>query len=326
MLKPYQVQVEVSSYCDLKCYGCMRNNDSSKKAFMEPELFYEILDKIDFPCVLTPWINGEPTMHKEFHKFAKKMNEKKQRYCLTSNASKWHDDIYQTITEKNSSCYQLIFSVDGLHEKTHDSIRNGSNLEIVKKHIERFLNLKNEKKSNIDFGIKIVDKGQDYEEIEEFIYYWLSYGIDFIARTRMYYPQIPFSIRRYPCRVFADKKGVLSIRQDGSLLLCAYNEIAINEPSTFVGNIKEFPTVIDAFNSDILNKIREDELKGIFVKPCSTCPIAYCGDGFVGLITFKDEKKRNKIPYIYWHSDSFQNFYSLIDTRNIRNFFTPNEK
>jgi hypothetical protein len=254
------------------------------------------------------------------------MNSLKQRYCLNSNAQIWKEDVFQIITESNSSCYQLIFSVDGLFDKTNNTIRKGSSLEKTKENIFRFIELKNKKDSKIDFGLKMVSKGQDFAEIEDFIFYWLSNkDISFVSFANCMIPEIPFAIRHYPCDVFTNKKGTLGIRYDGSLLVCCYNENAINDRSTYLGNINDYKTITEAFNSDKRNQIRENELKGIFNYPCDKCPIAYCGSGFHGLITFRDEEKRKKIPHIFWHSDSFQVFYSLVDTRNTGKIFKVNE-
>ena len=90
---PYQLQIETTNVCNLNCVGCMRATDDEPKNHMKPELFYHILDMIDCKVSVTPWINGEPTLHPNFVEFALEMNKRKQRYCLNSNAQIWKENI-----------------------------------------------------------------------------------------------------------------------------------------------------------------------------------------------------------------------------------------
>jgi len=319
--RPYQLIIEMTNVCNLRCKFCYRNTDSTSMGYITEDLFYSIMNKVDCNVSVTPWINGEPTLHPKFHEFAKYMNEKNQKYCVTTNGKEWKEETFQAITNEDSSCYQIMFSIDGLYNKSNDTIREGSDLDETKESLNRFIKLKKEKKSKIDIGLKIVNKGQDYEEIEDFIYNWLiSEGIDYVSYARLMSPDGSPKIRHYPCKALSDG-GSLSIRYDGSLLRCCYNEDAMNERDTYMGNIQEYDSILKAFNSKKLIKLREDEKNNIYTHPCDTCAIAYCGNGFYGKVTFRDEEKRKNVPYIYWHSDSFQEFYSLKDSRDIEKIF-----
>lgn len=321
MYIPYQLQIETTNVCNLNCIGCMRASDTKTQNHMKPDLFYNILNMIDCNVSVTPWINGEPTLHPEFAEFAKVMNYRNQCYCLNSNAQLWKENVMQVITDKDSSCYQLIFSNDGLFNKSNDTIRRGSDLNKVKENIFKFIELKKEKKSNISFGLKIVDKGQDYAEIEDFIAYWLSVkGIDFISFARFMSAGASEYLRHYPCEAFYNK-GVLAIRYTGDIIRCAYNEDAINDPTTYVGNIREYKTISEAYNSEAHNQLRKQDELQTFSHPCDKCSIAYCGGGFHGIVTFRDKIKTKDFPRIYYHNDSFQSFYSLKDTRDTEKIF-----
>ena len=321
---PYQLQIEVTNICNLNCAGCMRASESDTLSNMKPDLFYYILDMIDCNVSVTPWINGETTLHPKFYEFALEMNRRKQRYCLNSNAQIWNENAFQAITDEGSSCYQLIFSVDGLYSKSNDTIRAGSSLEKTLKNIDFFIRLKKEKKSKIDFGLKIVNKGQDYKELEDFIFHWLSNkDISFVSCANFMSAGNSEYLRHYPCEAFYDK-GVLAIRHTGTIIRCAYNEDAINDRRTYLGNIKNYKTISEAYNSTAHNNLRREDSDKTFSHPCDKCSIAYCGRGFQGMITFRDEEKREKIPQIYFHNDSFQNFYSLKDTSKTDELFKIN--
>ena len=318
--KPYRLQIETTSVCNLNCKGCLRETDPDL-GHMEPDLFYHILDMIDIDLPLFPWINGEPLLHPKFHEFALEMNGRGQRYCLSTNGQLWKEDSMQTITDENSECYYLIFSIDGLYNKTNDTLRRGSDLNKTIENLEKFIELKKIKGSKIDIGIKAVNNGQDYEEIEDFIFHWLSnIDIDFISVTSLMFPDGSDKLRHYPCKAFYND-GVLVVRRSGDIVRCGYNEHSTNDPSTFLGDIRQYRTITEAFNSDTHNELRRQEATGEFTYPCDTCSIAYSGKGFHGMIAFRDEEKRKKIPFIYWHNDSFQSFYSLEDTRKTGKLF-----
>lgn len=314
---PDFVVIESTSICNLHCNLCPINHDTIKKAHMEEQLFYDIIDKINCKTTVSTFILGETTLHPKFHAFAKYMNEKRQKYYLITNGMLWKNKIFNTLTNEDSNCYQVIFSVDGLYNTTNDTIRKGSNLEKVKENIEKFIKLKKERKANLNVGVKLTQKGQEYKEIEDFIYYWLK-KVDFVCISKLFgFNKSPF-IRRQTCR---DLYNGLFIRADGSIIRCCHNDIAITNQDTFLGNINEYKTITEAFNSEKHNKLRLEEKNGNYSYPCDSCNIPICGDGFYGLVTFRDPEKRKNIPAVYWHNDAMQEFYSLTDVRNVSEIF-----
>ena len=324
---PYRLQIETTSYCNLNCKGCLRETDTDLGQLgpgfgaMESDLFYHILDMIDTNLPLFPWINGEPLLHPKFHEFALEMNKRNQRYCLSTNGQLWKEDSFQAITDDDSSCYYLIFSIDGLYNKTNDTLRRGADLNKTIENLNRFIELKKTKNSKIDIGVKAVDNGQDYEELEDLIFHWLcNTDIDFVSVTSLMFPDGSDKLRHYPCKAFYND-GVLVVRHGGDIIRCGYNEHSTNDPNTFLGNIREYRTITEAFNSDKHNELRRQDTTREFTYPCDKCSIAYCGEGFHGMIAFRNEEKRKKIPFMYWHNDSFQSFYSLEDTRGTNNLF-----
>ena len=237
---PNQVLVETSSVCNLKCKLCPAVMDSAQSMFMDLNLFKSIVDRVvkeDFNPVVTPWINGEPLLHPDYYEMVKYITDRHLRTYVTTNGTIWNEDLFQHITS-GSSFYQLVFSLDGLWDEKSKSIeiaRPGSDRDLIRGNIQRFINLKRHKGNKLDLCIKICQRGQDWEEIENFISYWLHNGADFVCVGAALDKINPESMRLYPCQ-YSDFNFIV-IKSDGRVVRCAYNDVATNDPRYSMGSV-----------------------------------------------------------------------------------------
>lgn len=305
---PKQIIIETSANCNLQCKGCPFTK-TDKRGFMEVELFKSILKRIDFKTTVIPWMNGESLLHPKIYEMLALLETKKLPYYITTNATIWNDAIFSLITNKSSNCYQIIFSIDGLENSNSIEIaRPGSDKKIVMKHINDFLKLKKNRNSKVDVAVKICERGQDYEEIENYIYFWLKKGVSYVCVGKMLDKINTISMRRYPCKYFDNKFMV--IRYDGTLSLCAYNSEISNENKISLGNVGHTESLLGIYNNLIYSKLRISQNKGVFNEVCLKCGFAYTGQGFRGKLQFRDTKKMSKI--IYYHNDYYNQFFSFV--------------
>lgn len=311
MKEPKQIIIETSRTCNLRCVGCPINSDAKQKKkgkmFMDMDLFTSIIDRVDFPTTIIPWMNGEPLMHPKYYQMVKYITDRGHRMYITTNGHFWNDKLFHHITDKNS-CYQIIFSLDGMYPASITGARPGSDIKKVTKNILRFRDLKQDKNpNNIDLGVKIVLRGQDWEEIEEYIGYWLSQGVDFVCLGRMLDQETATPMRKYPCQYPDD--NFMVIRHDGSLVLCAYNEEMVNNPNRSVGSVVGETPLLDLYNNEAYTKFREDQDNGVFTGPCVNCGFAYTGYGYSGIVGFRNPDL--DLPKVYFHRDYYNSFFSL---------------
>ncbi|MEM7203176.1 MAG: radical SAM protein [Planctomycetota bacterium] len=83
------VHIELTSKCNFHCYYCISPDSPRVKGFMEPAVFEHILPQLDgFTKVpVRLHIDGEPTLHPQFHRFARALNDAGHRVALATNGS-----------------------------------------------------------------------------------------------------------------------------------------------------------------------------------------------------------------------------------------------
>jgi len=288
---------------------------------MSFDLFKSIIDRIDFPVTLCPWMIGEPLMNPEYARMIKYAISKKMRLYITTNAHIWDEELFQAITDPGSTCYQIIFSIDGTFSPASRSIENtrpGSDRSKVIDTVTRFQKLKAAKGSAIDIATKICDRGQDYAEKEEYISYWLTHGADYVCVGRMFTNDSAPKVRTHPCK-FMDSM-FMAIRWDGELVPCDYNTHMVNEHAWPLPTLGMTGDLIGIYNSERYAKFRELQNKGEYPSPCDQCGFAYTGDGFDGTLVFRN--KELGVGTISYHEDYYNQFYSLISKRKGASF-TP---
>lgn len=309
---PKQIAIEVTTRCQLRCKNCMKTLGYPDMD-MDLDYYKTIIDRNNFGATIIPYQNGEPLLHPYITEMVEYPLSKKMRLYITTNGMIWNEDLFQLITEENG-CYQLLFSLDGLPLKKSRSIeraRPGSNRELIMKNIIKFLELKAEKKSDIDTCIKLCRRGQDWEEIEEFIYYWLIRGVDYVCIGEML-NQTGTGMRIYPCQYFDDM--YMLIRADKEIINCMYRyEVAI-ENQFAIGKLDEKEDLIEVYNRSKLVKLREDQKKGIFHGACKTCGSAYTGRGFRGQLEFNNPKLKD-IGILFCSQDYYNRTFSLVNKK-----------
>lgn len=308
---PKQIAIEITTRCQLRCKGCMKTLGYPDKN-MDFEFYKSIVERNNFKATIIPYQNGEPFLHPEIYKICELPISKDMRFYITTNGMIWNNDVMELLTEKNS-CYQVLFSLDGLPEPCSRSIENarpGSDRKIIVKNIERFIELKRSKGNNTDLCVKICQRGQDWEEVEDFIAYWLTKGVDYVCVGRML-NQNTNNMRIYPCQYFDDMYMLIDV--NGRIKPCMYNtDVVINDYFN-LGKLQDNESLIDAFNKPRLQELRENQKKGIFEGPCKKCGSAYTGYGFRGKFKFNPKGKHKDFPEMYTTMDYYNTTFSLVD-------------
>lgn len=308
-LIPKQIDIETSSHCNLKCKYCPSLSLQANEGHMDFGFFKSIIDRINFPTAVVPWLNGEPLLHPQYYEMIRYITDRDIPCYITTNGTIWNDKLFQYITE-DTSCYQIIFSIDGIWDKKSKSIekaRPGSDRKKIKENIERFLALHLKKSSKIDVALKICRRGQDYGEIEEYIAYWLQHGADYVCVGSALVDDKVDDMRIYPCQ-YSDNNFMV-IKSDERVVFCAYNDRMTNNPEHMIGMLDKDIPLLDFYNNEIYTRFREDQRRGIFHGPCKTCGFAYTGMGIEGSVIFRDYKL---LPVsMFYHQDYYNQFFSL---------------
>lgn len=303
-LIPKQIDIEVTSACNLKCLYCP--GLGTKPRHIDVDLFKSIIDRVDFPTTIVPWLNGEPLLHPQYLELLKYTDEHNLRYYITTNGTVYKQDVFDYITRGGTNCYQIIVSLDGLPGSNSIHLaRPGTQEKTVYRTIDYLVH---NKKGNIDIAVKICRRGQDWEEIEKYISFWLKYGVDYVCvGDSLIEDKNKVGFRKYPCQ-YSDNNFMV-IKVDGRLVRCAYNVEATNNEKYSFGVVDKETPLLELYNQPELKEFREKQRNGIFEGPCLKCGFPYTGQGFAGMITFRDQDLIQED--IYYHRDYYNQFFSL---------------
>jgi MoaA/NifB/PqqE/SkfB family radical SAM enzyme len=306
LIRPKQIDIEVTSVCNLKCKLCPSLCNDGKSGHMPLAFFKSIVDRIDWPCTVVAWLNGEPFLNPWYLEMVQYLNEKKQRFYTTTNLTIWREDVLREILQEGSHAYQLIVSMDGLFGSGNIAkARLGTDESVLYANIQRLLALKEELHSSVELAFKICRRGQDWGEIERYIKYWLgNNGVDFVVVGDALSGENDECMRTEKCQ-YSDNNFMV-VRWDGTLVTCAYNDKVVNDHMLSYGRLGMDDNLIETYNNKTITKFRNDQAVGNYPKPCDTCTFAYTGKGFGGPIEFRDEPGN-----LYWfHRDYYNQFFS----------------
>jgi hypothetical protein len=313
MKSPKFVALEITNRCQLQCKGCFSSSEDYPKGDMDPNFFYSVIDRMDPKTMtLNEYANGECLLHPKILDFVSYTIAKGIRNYITTNGMILNEDLFKLILTNPSQCYQLIFSLDGLWDNNSLSIeqcRPGSNRIQIKRTIERALEMKHKLSSATDVMVKICKRGQDWEEIEHYISYWLKYGADAVIVGELFTDFSTPGLRIYPCQ-YSDDQFML-IRWDQTARMCMYHPKVMNEGLLPIGKLDYTTPLLDFYNSPPYREFRDMQSHGYFPEPCKNCGISYTGSGIRGSIRFRNLALLQE--KIYYRKDHYNEFWSLQD-------------
>lgn len=124
--RPYCIDIELASICDLACPHCYREYIVTPDKIMKESLFKNIIRQVkdlQIPSIKLNW-RGEPLLHPKIFEYihlAKKAGV--LEVSINTNATTLDEKKAEKIL--NSGLDQIIFSFDGGTEKTYEKMRPG---------------------------------------------------------------------------------------------------------------------------------------------------------------------------------------------------------
>lgn len=310
---PDFVALELTNYCQLRCKGCFSGPEDYPKGHMDFDFYKSIVDRMNPEKMrLNPYANGEPLLYPRIFEAIQYATERGIKNYITTNGMLWNEGLFRYTLEHPEQCYQLVVSVDGLKARKSRSIetcRPGSDRDKIHCTIEGLIDLKHRLGSKTDVMVKMCERGQDYEEQEEFLDYWLRYGADVVIVGRLFESYDQDSLRIYPCQ-YSDPRFML-IRWDGTARMCMYHPKVMNGGMLPIGKLDWTTPLLDFYNNEAYRTFREQQAAGVFPPPCDRCGISYTGAGHRGVLFLRDRDKTQK-P-IFFRGDHYNTFYSFVD-------------
>ena len=274
---PQYVLIEPVSLCNLRCIMCFQvdKSFSSNKAingFMDISLFKDVVEQVkENSCnAITLASRGEPTLHKEFDKISKIIEDSKILDCkLNTNATVMNEKKINEILSANFS--EVVFSVDAGTKETYESIRVKGKWERVLKNIELFNQIRSNKYPKVQTVTRIAGvKVNNRQDINQMTNFWEKLVDEVsIKEASPRWDSYNNKINKItePCMNLWTRTYVW---YDGEVNPCDFDY----KSNLSVGNVKE-DSLKDIWNNDKYNNLRSNHLnkKRCLHNPCDRCPI-----------------------------------------------------
>jgi organic radical activating enzyme len=312
---PKFITLETTNCCQLACKGCGSEQDSYPKGFMDVGFYKSMIDRakaegLTDKTIIVPYANGEPLLHPKLLELLRYTTSAGFKTYVTTNGMLWNQELFEYMLSE-PLYYQTIFSLDGLWDRGNVAkARPGSNETRVRLTIEAFLKLKVKMNSQLDVFVKMVERGQDFGEQERYIDYWLRQeGLSCVIVGKMLNSFETEGMRLFPCQ-YPDDTFML-VRWNEVPTLCMYNPHVMNEQVRPMRRMRDDEGIVEYFNSGVYKEFHDEQARGEFLGPCSTCGISYTGTGWKGVLRFRDKSLLQQD--IFYREDYYNKFFSLVD-------------
>ena len=265
---PLNIDVEVSSLCNLRCKMCTIDFDKFKGGLMPLDLFKHIASQFNSsgPAFVKFNWRGEPLINKRLAKMVAIANcAGVLETAINTNGVLLNGAVAQRLLK--AGIKRVKVSVDSIDPNKYKEIR-GVELDEVVTNVKEFVRIRDS--LNMDFPIvqvQMVSINNDKEEVKEYHNYWKDI-VDYVGFCRLRGGDFDKSeYETVPCGQPFQR---MLITWDGNVSVCCVD----SELKFCIGNVKD-NTIEELWNSQKANHIRNMHALGVGnkIKQCSECEI-----------------------------------------------------
>ncbi len=149
--RPFLINSEPTSHCNYSCLFCPTGKKEGRsRGFGKPELFDRVVRELGptaYLMTMHGW--GEPLMHGKLPEMI--ATAKRERICtvVTTNGSLLDEDVARELIRSGLDC--LVFSIDGITERSYRAYRRNGKYGKVLQNLKDFIALRNAMKSRTPF-------------------------------------------------------------------------------------------------------------------------------------------------------------------------------
>lgn len=179
---PKYFTIETCNNCNAKCIMCPKGLKGTKKLeLMEETLFDSIVEQLrdysDWIEMICMNSDGEPTLDKFLSKRIKKLKDIGiKRVNISTNGQLLTDELIVKLID--SGLDDIRVSLDAYYEETYNKVRRGLDYKKVVENVKRLIEIRNEKNSNMEIRIRMVELDENVNERELWSTYWKTLTTD----------------------------------------------------------------------------------------------------------------------------------------------------
>lgn len=288
---PKRLQIETIYGCNARCVMCALTFGSSRpKGIMTKRMFKSVVDS------LVPYSGsidktdlfamGEPMLDPHiFERIRYVRDGGFKNVAISTNADLLNDSKQRKLLE--TGIETVIFSIDGINKKTHESIRPGVMFENVISNCQSIIRKRDKGNYKTRFLMRFIRQESNSPEWEEFRAFWrlrlspvkgdrlIKYDVNTMggavfSKAELVGDRIDQHIEELPCHQVFDRLIVLS---DGTVPLCCEDT---PKAKNIMGNVKD-DSAINIFNGKSFRRMREIHRNGQknSIPVCENCTMLY---------------------------------------------------
>ncbi len=185
--KPLTFSIEPTNFCNLECPECPSGLGALTRplGLLKFENFKKVIDQIYGHCFyIQLFFQGEPYINKELPEMIKYARSKNIYVSISTNGLLLNEKKVDIVL--NNAPDKLIFSIDGLDEKSYQNYRVGGTFKNADAALRLFIQKRNEKKRKKPFvEFQFIVMKQNEDQIEKVFSYGKEAGVDNVVLKTM---------------------------------------------------------------------------------------------------------------------------------------------
>ncbi|RLB76229.1 MAG: hypothetical protein DRH24_18250 [Deltaproteobacteria bacterium] len=294
---PTIANIEVTTFCNLKCRFCARTRFKRQNKHMRKNIFSRILDLLPHVFHVTIVGLGEPLLNPEIIEIIAEASSRNKKVSVVTNGMNLDKTISADLVK--SGLDSIVFSIDAANQKLASKIRAGSNLETIIANIKNFTEIAKSSTQKISKAVFSSLSKQTIPYINELIDLVSQLDIDALMLTDL-------NFRENIAQTLWKNKNEKSLRLIRQAVSNAFSK---NLPVLSVRGLEEFG-IAERYRNFLLlppgQISRRSKLHANCYSPWQTIPVSVDGD-----ITICDCQPKEKIGNLFnnplthiWNGDA----------------------
>jgi MoaA/NifB/PqqE/SkfB family radical SAM enzyme len=177
---PLEIQLEVTTHCNLQCTMCPRTLFVPKAMHMSRDVLHKTFDLFPDAIRLVPFGIGEPLLYPYFWELVETAKRHDVEVCFTTNGTVLTREIARRLVDLNVD--RIVFSIDGATAQTYEDIRQGGRFSTVIENLRTLASIKRDRLNALPhLGVAFVSMANNVREIPQLISLCAEVGVQFIG-------------------------------------------------------------------------------------------------------------------------------------------------
>jgi len=275
---PRQLMIELNQKCNLHCRDCYHVNGPD---MIDITTFTRLIQNIasyyhkaNEPLpVLCPWFLSEPMVMPKIEEYLKTATYYGFSINLTTNGTLG----LEAVLLPTINYHIIVFSVDGLRQKTYKAIRN-TELSRVQDNINKACAIIKNNNLNVPICIKLTRKGAEWEECVDFVNYHLENPlVKMVSLSDAFGNEDGPPVQRHHCRYLTE---FMIIQSNLTFAPCCMRWKAI-KPGL---GIVDVDNPMESYFSEKRTQLIDALQQGDAIDYCKGCTSSYTGGTIQGTV------------------------------------------